>query len=239
MPAQATPASSDPVRIAVDDRECRGPIPAALAGCGAFEIETQRLPVGDYRVDNALLFERKTLVDLAASIKDGRLFDQSLRLANARLPAALILEGSARDLASSGMRAESIQGALITVTLFIGLPLLRSRNAEQTARTLLYAARQRGAIACGALPRHGHRPKGKAALQSYILQSLPGIGPRRAARLIQRFGSVEAALAAGTQALLKVDGIGPDIARKLRWAVKEPTAVYAHSCNSNAVHAVG
>lgn len=107
----------------------------------AFDIEIRRLAVGDYRLDDALLFERKTLGDLAMSIKDGRLFDQALRLANADLPAALILEGSGRDLASSGMRTESIQGALITVSLFIGLPLLRTRNAEQTAHTLLYAAR--------------------------------------------------------------------------------------------------
>lgn len=199
---------------------------AALADCDAFDIEIRRLPIGDYCLDDALLFERKTLVDLAASIRDGRLFDQSLRLANAGLPAALILEGSARDLASSGMRSEAIQGALVTVLLFIGLPLLRTRDAGETLRTLLYAARQRCAIATGALARHGCRPKGKAALQSYVLQGLPGIGPRRAARLIQRFGSIEAAICADADALTTVDGIGPCVARKLRWAVEESPASY-------------
>jgi ERCC4-type nuclease len=39
-----------------------------------------------------LLFERKTLPDLVASIADGRLFKQALRLVNAKLPAAMILE---------------------------------------------------------------------------------------------------------------------------------------------------
>lgn len=215
-----------PIRLVIDDRECRGPLPAAIAACAEFAVQVERLPVGDYCVDDALLFERKTLSDLTVSIKDGRLFDQALRLANASLPAALILEGTSRDLAGSNMRAEAIQGALITVSLFIGLPLLRSRDASATVHTLLFAARQRRAAACGALPRHGHRPRGKAALQSWVLQGLPGIGPHRAARLIQRFGSIEAAIAADVDALADVDGIGMHTARKLRWCVEEPRGGY-------------
>lgn len=232
MNENADPGSPDAChihrpRLAIDDREWRGALPAALAACDAFDIEICRLPVGDYRVDDALLFERKTLVDLVASIKDGRLFHQALRLASAAVPAALILEGGARDLASSDMRVEAIQGALLNVSLFIGLPVLRTRNIEETLRTLLYAARQRQVTASGALPRRGRRPRGKAALQSYVLQGLPGIGPYRAARLIQRFGSIEAAIAADTNALIEVDGIGPEIARKLRWTVEESPAFYA------------
>ena len=71
----------------------------------------QRLPAGDYCLDDAWLFERKTLADLAASIKDGRLFEQALRLAKGKPAATLILEGSTRDLASSAMRVEAIRGA--------------------------------------------------------------------------------------------------------------------------------
>ncbi|HEY8587359.1 MAG TPA: ERCC4 domain-containing protein [Rhodanobacter sp.] len=211
----------------MDDRECRGPMPAAIAACGAFAVEVRRLPVGDYCVDDALLFERKTLLDLAASIKDGRLFDQALRLTHAELRSALILEGSSRDLVTSGMRMESIRGALVNVALFISLPVLRTRDAMDTARTLGYAVRQRRALVNGGLPRHGCRPKGKAALQSYVLQGLPGIGPRRAARLIQRFGSIEAAMAADMDALAEVDGIGAHTARRLRWCVEEAPAAFA------------
>lgn len=214
-------------RLVVDDRECRGAMPAALAACATFAVEIRRLPVGDYCLDDALLFERKTLLDLAASIKDGRLFEQALRLAKAKLPAALILEGGTRDLASSGMRVEAIRGALVTVSLFIGLPVLRTQDAVDTVRTLRYAAQQRCALVSGALPRRGCRPKGKVALQSHVLQGLPGIGPQRAARLIQRFGSIEAAIAADADALAGVDGIGLGIARKVRWAVEEPPGLYA------------
>ncbi len=215
-----------PTRLIVDDREWHGTMPAALAACTAFAVEIKRLPVGDYCLDDALLFERKTLPDLGASIADGRLFRQSLRLVKAALPAALILEGSARDLASSGMRIEAIRGALVTVSLFMGLPVLRTCDAADTLLTLSYAAQQRRTLANGGLPRHGYRPKGKAALQSYVLQGLPGIGPARAARLIQRFGSVEAAIGADLDALAAVTGIGAVIARKVRWAVEEPRGTY-------------
>lgn len=173
---------SGAIRLVMDDRECRGPMPAALAAHDVFAVEVQRLPVGDYCLDDALLFERKTLLDLAASIKDGRLFDQALRLAHAELRGALVLEGSSGDLLANGMRMESIRGALVNVSLFIGLPVLRTRDAMDTVRTLGYAARQRRTLVNGGLPRHGYRPKGKAALQSYVLQGLPGIGPLRAAR---------------------------------------------------------
>lgn len=136
-----------------------------------------RLPVGDYLVDEALLFERKTLLDLVASIKDGRLFAQGLRLANASCRAALILEGGSQALAQSGMRREAIQGALVSLTLFLGIPLLRSMNADETASLILFAARQGRTFAAGALPRKGKRPRGKPRVQNRILQGLPGVGP--------------------------------------------------------------
>lgn len=226
-------------RLAIDDREYRGALPAELAACDAFDTEICRLTVGDYRIDDALLFERKTMVDLVASIKDGRLFHQALRLANCDLPAAFILEGSARDLASSDMRVEAIQGALLNVSLFIGLPVLRTRNIEETLRTLLYAARQRQVVASGALPRRGRRPRGKVALQSHVLQGLPCIGPYRAARLIQRFGNIETVIAADANALTEVDGIGSVIARKLRWAVEESPAFYATLDDVRRLQCVG
>ncbi len=210
------------IPLVIDDREVRSQVPAALAAEAAFDIEIRRLPLGDYLLDGVLLFERKTLQDLVESIKQGRLFDQALRLAESKLSAALILEGTSADLADSRMRWEAIQGALITVALFVGLPILRSRNAEETARTMLYAARQHRAVATGDLPRRGRRPKGKAALQSYLLQGLPGVGPQRARRLLRRFGNVENVVTADAEALVEVDGIGLEIARKIRWAVKEP-----------------
>ena len=214
--------------VVVDDREPSEAVLAALQRRERVRVQVERLPVGDYRVDDALLFERKTLPDLVSSIKDGRLFAQGLRLANTPPPlrGALILEGTSQDLAECRMRREAIQGALITLTLFLGLPLLRSMDPEETANLILFAARQGRTFASGALPRKGKRPRGKQRVQSRILQGLPGIGPERARRLLERFGTIEAVIAAPAEDLASVPGIGQGTAEAIRWAVEETPAAY-------------
>ena len=219
---------ADRIPIIVDDRECRGGVVDALRASGDFNVTVRRLAVGDYLVDDRFLIERKTLPDLALSIQSGRLFRQALRLARAeRLQPVMVLEGTSTSLRDCGMGWEAIQGALVTVSLFIGLPVLRTRAPAETARTLLYIARQGRAVAQGALPRRGRRPKGKTALQQHLLQGLPGVGPERAARLLARFGNVRAVLTADQETLTSVSGIGARTAKRIIWAVEEPGARYA------------
>lgn len=193
-------------------------------------MTVRRLELGDYLVDGRLLFERKTLADLVAAIIDGRLFKQALRLARTGPRPVMILEGTSRDLANSGMRWEAVQGGLVTVALFCGIPLLRTRSPEETVRTMLFAAQQAQAAATGALPRPGTRPRGKYARQLYILQGFPNIGPERARRLLARFGSIEAIVNARPEELRSVDGVGKRIVERLRWSVEEPA--YRYSSNS-------
>lgn len=219
-----------PFRIQVDDRERWSPVLALLQQSPQFHVTISRLKLGDYLIDNHLLFERKTLTDLIASVLQGRLFKQALRLTQSPLRSAIILEGTGRNLAGSGVSWDSIQGALIAVSLFCGIPLLRARTPEETVRTILFAARQGQAYASGALPRPGWRPRGKRARQMFILQGLPYIGPERAKRLLSRFGSVEAIVKAGPAELRSVHGIGKQVVEKLRWAVEEPLHSYRGSC---------
>ena len=216
-----------PLSIQIDDRESQAPVVDLLRQSPDFHVTVARLKLGDYLVEGRLLFERKTLLDLVAAIISGRLFGQALRLAGTSLRPAMILEGTSRDLADSGMSWEAIQGALVTVTLFCGVPLLRTRTPEETVRTILYAAQQRQAYAMGALPRPGYRPRGKRARQLFILQGIPGIGPERARRLLARFGSVEAVVKAQLEDLQSVTGIGMRRAEKIRWSVEEPLHKYS------------
>ena len=116
---------------------------------------------------------------------------------------------------------------LATVTVFFHIPVLHTHSPKQTAQTLLYAAKQRRSFNTDALTRHGRRPKRKLALQSHILQGLPDIGPKRARVLLERFGTVEAVMKAGTEQLEEIEGIGRLRAQKIRWAVEEPTVGYA------------
>jgi DNA excision repair protein ERCC-4 len=219
---------NSPIHILADDRESRSPVIEALKQHEGVEVTVSRLELGDYLLDGRLLFERKSMVDFAASLIDGRLFGQGIRLAASPLHKAMILEGNARDLISCGIRREALQGALIALTLFLGLPLLRSADAEETARLMLYADQQFESFASQTPPRLfvGKRPRGKRKTQMRILQSLPGIGPSIAHNLLEQFGSVEAVLAAGEQALQEVAGIGAGRAKSIRWAVGEQWSGY-------------
>lgn len=214
------------IRVVADDRECNGGVVDALRQQTGVSLSVERLPLGDYLVDDHLLVERKTLPDLVASIKDGRLFRQGYRLAGAPFLTALILEGTSGDLVDSGMRREAIQGALIALSLYLGVPLLRSMDPAETAQLMLYAARQGRTATNGAPPRPGRRPRGKQRIQSRVLQGLPGVGPERARRLLARFGNLEAVMHAEADELASVSGIGQATAEAIRWAVKEAGAEY-------------
>ncbi|MFN0316779.1 MAG: ERCC4 domain-containing protein [Burkholderiales bacterium] len=219
--------ASDILHIVADDREASSGVIDVLMRDPQCVVRVTRMRLGDYQVGGRLLFERKTLRDLAESIVDGRFLSQARRLAANPIRPVILLEGTARDLAGSGMTREAIQGALISATVVFGIPLLRSLDPEESAKLMLFAARQAHAGVVGALPRAGFRPKSKRGLQMHILQGLPSIGPARARRLIERFETIESVVSASAGELDKVQGIGPAIARKIRWTVSEPVVAYS------------
>ncbi|MDA8142065.1 MAG: helix-hairpin-helix domain-containing protein [Desulfobacteraceae bacterium] len=211
-----------PIHIIADHREQQSGVIAHLKSLADVAVEIRTLPLGDYQVDQRLIFERKSLRDLQLSIIDGRFFNQAIRLAGSELKGVLILEGTSRDLAGVQMRREAMQGALIFASLVLGLPVLRSMDPLESAQLMVYAARQIARIDTEGLARPGHRPRSKRGRQLYILQGIPGIGRTKARRLLEKFGSVEAVVTASFEELQAVAGIGPGIAQKIRWSVSEP-----------------
>ncbi|PID39884.1 MAG: nuclease [Proteobacteria bacterium] len=189
-------------------------------------LSIRRLSAGDYQINDTLLVERKTIVDFATSIVDGRLFKQMTRLADAPLKCVIVLEGNGQDMKRIGVRREAMQGALITVGLIMGIPVLRSMQAEETARLLVYAARQMDLVTANGVHRPGYRPKTKRKRQLFILQGLPGVGPKRAADLLDHFGSIQKVLDASPTELAFVQGIGPNTAAGIKDAIAESLASY-------------
>jgi DNA excision repair protein ERCC-4 len=215
-----------PIQIIADDRESKNKVIASLLQIEDVEVSIRRFSMGDYQIDSRLIVERKTLKDFAVSIIDGRLFKQMIRLANTNSNCVLILEGTVGDMAELGMTREAMQGALITVSLILGIPVLRSKDPSETAKLIVYVGRQIESMAMGAVHRHGYRPKTKRKRQLFILQGLPGVGPERAGRLLARFGSVDATISASSTELQSVEGIGKSIADKIKSAVSERVSPY-------------
>ena len=215
-----------PIQIIADDRECKSEVIAKLSQIEDVDLRICRLSIGDYQMDNRLIVERKTLKDFVVSIIEGRLFKQMIRLANSKSEGVLILEGTVSDTLELGMTREAMQGALITVSLILGIPVLRSKDPSETAKLMVYTARQIESMAMGGVQRHGYRPKNKRKRQLFILQGLPGVGPGRAGRLLDHFGSVEAAISASSSELQSVNSFGKSVADKIRWAVSERVSPY-------------
>ena len=213
------------MQISVDYREKRSGVIEYLQKPG-INVEVTSLKTGDYQIDKRIVFERKTLLDFCESIKDGRLFQQAEKMVLSPMKPAMIIEGATKDLASSKMSRESMQGALINLSLFWGIPVFRALDACETARLMIYAGRQLEWIAKGGIKRSGYRPKTKKKRQLYILQGLPGVGPERAEKILTHFGTVANVAHASVTELEALEGVGAKTAQAIYDAVHETRLEY-------------
>jgi DNA excision repair protein ERCC-4 len=193
-----------------DHGERRSGVPAQLERLG-LDVRGIRLPAGDYLVSDRLVVERKGPTDLAASIKDRRLFEQLARLAEAYASVVLMVEGEPVH-----MQPTAWQGALARA-LTLGASVLRTRDAHDSAEWIarLYRLEGKRAAAPRGTPRL-RRPTGDDLQTAEdVLRCLPGISTVGAGRLLAHFGSLERVFAARQEDLLEVRGIGPVRARTL------------------------
>jgi DNA excision repair protein ERCC-4 len=209
--------------LVVDHRESQSGVWEYLAALPDVQLKWGNLPTGDYIVDNAAIFERKTASDFASSLIDQRLFSQAKRLADQPLRSGFIIEGGSEDWSMLGVRRESLQGALITLTLIFDLPVFRSRDRKETAQLLVYTGYQFARLRED-VPRYRfHKAKRRRTRQLHLLASLPSVGLDRAYRLLDHFGSVQACITATADELEKVPGIGPKTAAAIRDLVSSET----------------
>jgi ERCC4-type nuclease len=190
--------------VVFDHREVRSGIPDALAAAG-IELKPEQLPAGDYVLSDRLVVERKTGADLAASIKDRRLFEQIGRLKASFDAVVLVVEGEPVHISEA-----SWQGALARA-LASGASLLRTADSDETAIWLARFHRLEGKppteVRGRPLPR---RPTGDLGdVAEDVLRCLPGISSVGARRLLEHFGSLHAVFNADERALRAVPGIGP------------------------------
>lgn len=193
-----------------DHGERRSGVPAELQRLGV-DVQGARLPAGDHVVSDRLVVERKGPTDLAASIKDRRLFEQLTRLADAYPSVVLIVEGDPVQ-----MHQAAWQGALGRA-LTLGASVLRTTDAYDTADWIsrLYRLEGKPASRPRGVPRLRRPTEDDLQTAEDVLRCLPGISTVGAGRLLAHFGSLEKVFAARREELLEVRGIGPVRARIL------------------------
>jgi ERCC4-type nuclease len=113
------------------------------------EITTENLPIGDIIVcddknNEKLIIERKTLNDLAASIRDGRYSEQSFRLENNSLHnhnIMFLIEGDINRYSGkySKISAGTLHVTMFCIQYFKGFSLMKTRDVVETAEFILRA----------------------------------------------------------------------------------------------------
>ena len=207
-------------RIYVDYRERGSGVPEALAGMGA-AVVYERLGAGDYVVSDRVAVERKTIPDLAESLFDGRLHDQLRRLAEHYETPILLVEGPVEELERVTGRVKQVLQALASLSLEPGVRVLWSRSPSDTA-AILYtlACREQAASKRPVVVNRKPRLPELWMQQLYLVQSLPGVGPRLAERLLEKLGSVEAICRASVVELARV--LGEERARRVYRVIHSP-----------------
>ena len=134
------------IKIDTRERELIKKCEDLLVAVPAFKelkIEVHQLPLGDIIIcsgqnDDNILVERKTLSDLAASIKDGRYEEQSYRLNGLPLHnhnIVYLIEGDLGKFNSFKERIDrqTIYSAMFSINYFKGFSLMRTNTMDETA----------------------------------------------------------------------------------------------------------
>jgi len=202
--------------IEIDYRERDSKIIEILRAKKNITVEEKKLFIGDYLINKRIAVERKTTRDFVISIIDGRLFSQASRLKRYAEVQLMVIEGT--DLFYTGYEIDpqAIKGAIVSLSVSWQIPLIFSKSPDGTAEILVMAGIQDVKYRDEILKRAGRRPRRLLTRKLFLLQGLPGIGPKIAKRMLEHFGSVEKIIAASEHEISCVEGIGRKKASMIR-----------------------
>lgn len=200
--------------VYVDSREGNSKVIRALDTIGV-KVKVNTMAVADYQVSEEVAIERKTAKDFVDSIVDKRLFKQARMMMEEFKKPIMILEGD--DFYSGFINPNAIRGAMTSIALDYGISIIPTRTAEDTAAMIKrIATREQKGEKRSIQIRTERKPQNLWEQQLFIIESLPGIGPVHAKRLLEHFGTVRKVLEADEKKLQEVEGIGKKTAKNIR-----------------------
>lgn len=196
------------LQVLVDHRELASGVPELLIAEGLV-LNTAQLDLGDYLLGNGVAVERKTVADFAQSIVDRRLFTQVEKLVEDYATVVYLIEGPSL-YEGHKLHPNAIRGALSYLTILEAVSIIPSQNAEDSAKLIYTMARHAQQGLGYEISLHRNRRATSHKLQiRYLVEDLPGIGPKMADALLTHFGSIGRLFAAEREELEEVEGIGP------------------------------
>ena len=229
--------------ITIDHREANSTLPSMLKLCG-HQISMEHLTVGDIRISDRILIERKSARDLVDSLIDGRLIHQARRLHSAAPRPLIIVESNE----TQRVHPNAIHGAMAWITLDLGLPVIMTGSPEQTARFVSIAAKREARVLDLLINHARKRPKDaeKSAIvaasseimsiingeieegdlskrwsdevlakRAKILAELPGIGAASASKIMAVAGDIMGLCTMSEHELTQISGVSSIQAKEL------------------------
>jgi len=204
--------------IFADYREKNNPVIGYLEGLGAL-VKPLSLKVGDFICSERVCVERKTGEDFISSITDGRLFQQTEELKDNFSKPILLIEGY---YFRGGMNENAIKAALASIVLDYDIPIIMTCHEEETARTIFCLAKREQMVSkIGVGIKGKKKPKDIKELQEHIISGLPGVSVVLSKRILRKFKTIKEFADADETEILKVDGIGKVLAKKLHKILNE------------------
>jgi Fanconi anemia group M protein len=190
-------------KIIIDYREKNSLVPSSLKSLG-LEIEFKELKVADYIVRNVAI-ERKTISDFISSMLNKRLSRQLEELQQYEKK-LLIIEGTEEkeiynDEEINSIHPNAIRGFLLTILLKHNIPVLFTKNPEDTAKFInLIACKKTQESSTRAIKKS----RNKQEQLQYILEGFPGIGPKTSKKLLKHFKSLKNIINASEEELKEI-----------------------------------
>ena len=208
------------VAVSVDSREAsaQAKIVEGLKSLG-LEVDVKNLPA-DYavEVEDGWIVERKTALDLAGSVRTGRIWRELEKLKSVEnLRPVLLVEGSLSIVEKfTSWEPMAIIGVINSVLFDWDVDVVFVPSRKWTVTYLAQLARS--AEIEDRRP-HPLRVKGRVEkLEDYalmVVEGLPNVSAVKARALLKHFGTVRRLFNASIGELMQVEGIGKTIAEKI------------------------
>ena len=201
------------VVVLADHREKDNKVVKELINLG-LSVRTKQLNSADYILSGTVGVELKKVPDFVNSIIDGRLLDQVKELRQNFQKAILVIEGEEDLYAVRNVHANAIRGMLSSIVLDFKIPVLYTKDSQDTAALLAVMA-HREQDGTRDFSYHEKKPISLVEQLEFIVSSFPTIGVVNARNLLRKFNSIKSLVNAGKQELTEVEGIGEKTAEKL------------------------
>ena len=215
------------IKIAADYREKNSLIISKLLEAG-IEVEMKELKVADYLV-RGVAIERKTVSDFISSMLSGRLlrqleeiqqYDNKLlmiegideqELYSMRFPPEAVEEIASqcqegkhiKENSRCSLHPNSIRGFLLSILLRHKVPIIFTKNSEDSARFIELIAKKKKVESPLNVKK---RSLNKKERMQFILEGFPGIGPKTARKLLEKFKTIKNIVNAPLEELTEVIG---------------------------------